>query len=94
MAPIYLKPLLELYASPAAENCPHAAKYTNTVLELVACGFVEEDDSDHRDDYEPIGYRLTGKGKAFVDALCSIPDPVKIWHVPIQEASRRKGNVV
>ena len=80
MSPLKLHVLLWLYASPAKleENMQgtNIDALANAVMELAEVDLVEE--SSKTDS----GWCCSEKGRAYVDAICNLPFPVKRWEIP------------
>jgi hypothetical protein len=86
LAPIHLKPLLEIYCSPALGECPHLdrLKVKSPLDELRLMGLIEIDPRAAPSDlpYEPHGWVTTAKGRAYIEALLHMPLPVAQWVIP------------
>jgi hypothetical protein len=91
VAPIHLLPLIEIYCSPAAENCPHVKIVQGSfrpIEELMDMGLIEVSEEPHDGEYH--GLQVTDKGRAYVDAVTSVPLPVQKWTVPCELNNHRE----
>ena len=86
LAPIHLKPLLEIYCSPAMQNCPHLAALQSggdTLKELRAMGLIEV--PERVVEKWCHGIEVTERGRVYIEALLSVPLPVQVWQVPMSK---------
>jgi hypothetical protein len=88
LAPIHLKPLLEIYCSPSLDECPHLQrlKVMSPIDELLAMGLIQCDPRVPPSDlpYPKHPWVVTDKGCAYVEALLQMPLPVAVtqWSIP------------
>lgn len=84
LAPIHMKRLLEIYCSPAKQNCPHLMSSTGScrpIDELMRWGLIERESIRYIETDEH-GWNVTEKGRVYVEALLRLPLPVQSWSVP------------
>lgn len=87
LAPMQLKPLLEIYCSPDISQCPHLHRLfgsdpCDVVDELTELGLIEHRAKERPVNYNPHGYECTQKGRAYVEMLLQTPMPVQRWIAP------------
>ena len=88
LAPIYIKPLLELHCSPAKEEHHWFERQYGIDVKsnLVEWGLIERKNAmESSQDYTPSEYQLTEKGTFYVLALTDLPLPQTQWFIPIWE---------
>lgn len=86
LAPVHLLPLIEVYCSAAAQNCPHVKERQGSfqpLKELQQMGLIEREGIKYIDG-DDHGWRVTEKGRVYVDAILSTPLPVHCWTVPVR----------
>lgn len=91
MTPLHLQMLLwhHTRAEPYAKHEPdHAASPVVAACrrDLLEHGLIEPDPRAHPKGVEGSGWTTTAKGRAYVDALCSLPFPVCKWIIPNEAA--------
>jgi len=87
MTPLHINILLwhhtraEPYAKyePDHRNSPVVAAYRHDLQEA---GLIKPDPQEHPEGIEGSGWITTDKGRAYVDALCSLPLPECKWIIP------------
>ena len=77
--PVELETMLHCYYSPT--SIPQTPASSDALAGLIRAGMVEE----LKDPKYPDGFRATDKGRLFVTALCSVPEPTMAWVIPAQE---------
>ncbi len=85
MTPLQIKMVLHYYAiaEPYGIREPQHAESPAVYQQrgaLVALGLIEEDGD------WPAGYRTTGRGNAYVEALCAMDLPIQKWVMPDRAA--------
>lgn len=85
--PMKISMMLHFYAVVGPytpENARTSAAYTQFVKELLHDGLIERPTHTERFRYPGWAYRTTGKGEAWVHAICTVPVPVAKtrWIIP------------
>ena len=77
-APMKINMMLHFYAcceAYAPEKCRTSRAYTQFVKELLRDGLIERPTREEREEYPGWAYQATEKGKAWVNAICTVPTP-------------------
>ena len=81
LAPIHIKPLLEIHCFPRA--CDQHYSTSRIEDELMAMGLIELRKGDVSSDYNM--YTTSERGRVYIEAIEDVPLPVQIWAVQTRE---------
>lgn len=79
LAPIHIKPLLEIHCFPLAKDQHYVTK--EVVMELFEMGLIEKypTDGERAEGYSD--YKTTEKGDVYIRAIENVPLPIQKWSV-------------
>ena len=77
LAPIHIKPLLEIACLPMLEDQHYVTKAIE--MELMEMGLIKKYPNAGQRAAEYSEYKTTNKGDVYIDAICNVPLPVQKW---------------
>jgi len=86
MSPLAINIMLHYYCSPLDYATNGSKGEDGTVTDLFCHGMLQEDRQEGTDSK----FRISEKGRAYVDALLSVQEPVCKWEVSLGKAKEDK----